>query len=1042
MKKIFVSLLLLTLCSVAAVAQKATVSGTIVGETDNEPLLGAAVVLLNPKDSSQVTGVATDVEGRINMPVSKYGTYLLRISYIGYHTQWKTITLSKSNKTLNLGTIALKEDAQVMKEAQVTAQLAQVEMKEDTFVYNAEAFRLPEGSPLEELIRKLPGAEVEEDGTVKINGKTVSKIMVGGKEFFNNDTKMALKNIPTKMVQKVKSYDRQSDYSRITGIDDGEEETVLDLTVKKGMKEGWLINADLGYGTEDRYAAKANISRYTDHMQVTLIGSRNNVNDNSFPGGGGRGWGGGGGQGITTSDMYGANLAWDNGKKEGDSGYLELGGNVRFSQRKNDVQTRSNSEMFLDGTNSTFSNSLNNTLSKNKNLNANFRFEWQPDSMTNLMFRPNFSRTWSNSFGNRISATFNADPYIYFTNPLNQYNLAENRTVRDQITVNDNERQSKSEGNSTNFDADLQVNRRLGKAGRNLTMNVGGRYSDSDNTSWSRSLINYFQQPDPLDATKNKSDFTNQYNLSPSTSYNVQGRFSYTEPISKYLNLQASYQMQYRYSDSDRSMYSIDSLLTKPEYAGYYTAEQLYLGYIPGLDTLSYLRNVENSQYATYKEYNHEANVMARYNRKFENGKELRLNVGINFQPQTTHMDYQKNLLDTTVVRHTFNWAPRVDMRWKISNTSQLRLRYNARMSQPSMTNLLEVTDSSDPLNISTGNPGLRSSWNNNFFAFYNGYNVDKQRGWMINTRYNNTRNSISTAMVYDTQTGARYTRPMNIDGNWNMGSAIMFNTALDSEKHFNLMNFANINYSNNVGYLNKNTVINTLDIYRDDNPTIVDMDKVFRQVVLQKTTTKNTNLSDNLRLNYRHDFGDGGTYEIGLNSGFNYQHARNKLQTNANIDSWTFNYGGNLNITFPWNMSLATDISQQSRRGYSDESMNTNELIWNAQLSQNLKKWLKGQDLSISVQWYDILRERSNISRAITATMRSDTWTNAINSYVMVHVIYTLNLLGNKDARANGFGGPGGLGGPGGGSGGNSGGGSGGRSGTRGGGFGGGRPF
>ena len=1017
--------LLLMVCSLMAMAQKATVKGTIMDGGLGEPLPGAAVVLLNQKDSTQVTGVVSDTEGRVTLPVSKYGTYLLRISYMGYVTQWKTVTLSRSQKELDLGTVTLEEDAKMMKEAQVTAQLAQVEMKEDTFIYNAGAFRVPEGSNLEELIRKLPGAEIEDDGTVKINGKTVSKIMVGGKEFFANDTKMALKNIPTKMVEKVKSYDKKSDYSRITGIDDGEEETVLDLTVKKGMKEGWLINADLGYGTEDRYTAKANISRYTDHMQVTLIGSRNNVNDNSFPGGGGRGWGGGGGQGITTSDMYGANIAWENDKKENEAGFLEIGGNVRYSHRKNDVQTRSNTEMFLDGTTSTFANSRNNSISTSRNLNANLRLEWQPDSMTNLMFRPNFSYSWSNGHGNSMSATFNEDPYEYFSDPLKlhkvgtqnvaEYNLAENVTVRDQITVNDNDRQTKNEGNSTNFDADLQMNRRLQKPGRNITLNAGGRYSNSDNTSWSRSVINYYQETDPA----KKQKFTNQYNLSPSTSYNVQGRLSYTEPITKNLNLQASYQMQYRYSDNDRSMYSIDSLLTNPLYAGYYTAEQLYLGYIPGLDTLDYIKNIENSQYASYREYNHNASLMARYNRKFENSRELRLNAGVSLQPQTTHMDYQKNRLDTTVVRHTFNWAPRVNMRWKISNTSQLNLRYNARMSQPSMTNLLEVTDSSDPLNISTGNAGLRSSWANNFFAFYNGYNADKQRGWMLNARYNNTKNSISTATIYDTQTGTRYTRPMNINGNWNLGTSVMFNTALDKKKKLNLMNFANVNYDNHVGYLSSNSDGSTwTSIYRDDNPSVVDMDKVFRQVRLQKTTTKNTSISDNLRLNFRSDFKKDGTFEIGLNSGFNYQHARNEMQASANIDSWTFNYGGNFNITFPWLMSLATDISQQSRRGYSDESMNTDELVWNAQLSQNLKKWIKNQDLTISVQWYDILRQRSNISRNISAIMRSDTWTNAINSYVMVHVIYSLNLLGNKEARGqmpSGFGGPGGGRGPGG---------------------------
>ncbi len=1031
MKKVLVSLMLMV-SSAVMMAQKATVKGIIMDGGLDEPLPGAAVVLLSQKDSTQITGVVSDVQGRVNMPVSKYGTYLLRISFMGYITQYRTITLSKSQKEYDLGTVTLQEDAKLMKEAQVTAQLAQVEMKEDTFVYNAGAFRVPEGSNLEELIRKLPGAEIDDDGTVKINGKTVNKIMVGGKEFFANDTKMALKNIPTKMVEKVKSYDKKSDYSRITGIDDGEEETVLDLTVKKGMKEGWLINLDLGYGSHDRYTAKANVSRFTDHMQFTLLGSRNNINDNSFPGGGGRGWGGGGGQGITTSDMYGINVAWDNNKKESEAGYLEVGGNVRYSHRKNDVQTRSNSETFLSSTTSTFSNSKNKSITTNQNVNADFRFEWMIDSMTNLTFRPRFGYSWNDGRSSGLSATFNENPYDYFSNPLVEYNAAENVTIRNKITVNDNDRSSMNDGENINTSGDLQLNRRLGKAGRNTTLNIGGNYTNQDNTSFSRSFINYYQQPDATDPSGHKTRFTNQYNLRPSTSYNTQGRFSYTEPITKELNLQASYQFQYRYSDSDRSMYSIDSLLTKPEYAGYYTAEQLYLGYIPGLDTLNYLKNIEESQYATYKEYNHDASIMARYNHKFNNEKNIQLNAGINFQPQTTQMDYIKNKLDTTVVRHTFNWAPRVDVRFKISNTSQLRFRYNAWMSQPSMTNLLEVVDSSDPLNISTGNAGLRSSWSNRFFVFYNGYNVDKQRGWAMNVNYNNTRNSISTATIYDTNTGVRYTRPMNINGNWNTGTWIMFNTALDKGKHINLNNNINLNYANNVGYLSSNSDGSTWsDIYKDAAKTIVDMDKVFKNVNLQKATTKNTNLGDNLRINYRNDFKESGTYEIGLNSGFNFQHARNKMQTNANIDSWTFNYGGYFNITFPWQMSLATDIQQQSRRGYSDESMNTDELIWNAQLSQNLKKWLKGHELTISVQWYDILRNRENISRAISATMRSDTWTNAINSYVMVHIIYSLNLLGNKDAR--GAMGPGGFGGPGGFPGG------GGRGGRGGGGF---RPF
>ena len=286
--KRFSTLLILCLCSLVAVAQKVTVSGLVMDGAQNEPMPGASVVLLQPKDSAQAAGVSSDLEGKFKLPSVKAGNYILRISFMGFQTYYRNIVLPKGDKSINLGTITMQENSKMLKEAEVTAKLAQVEMSADTFIFNADAYRLPEGSMLDELVKKLPGAEVDDDGNIKINGKSVSKIMVDGKEFFQNDTKMAMKNLPSKLIKKLKSYDKKSDYSRITGIDDGEEETVLDLTVKKGMKEGWVGNIDGAYGTEDRYSAKLNINRFMDNKFLSVVGSRNNVND--F---GGR-WGGGG----------------------------------------------------------------------------------------------------------------------------------------------------------------------------------------------------------------------------------------------------------------------------------------------------------------------------------------------------------------------------------------------------------------------------------------------------------------------------------------------------------------------------------------------------------------------------------------------------------------------------------------------------------------------------------------------------------------------------------------------------------------------------
>lgn len=996
----FQTLLILCLCSLVATAQKVTVSGVVMDGSLNEPMAGASVVLLQPKDSAQSAGISTDLEGRFKLPAVKAGNYIMRISYMGFQTYYRNIVLPKNNKSINLGTITLQENSKIMKEAEVTARVAQVEMKADTFVFNADAYRMPEGSMLEELVKKLPGAEIDDEGNIKINGKSVSKIMVDGKEYFQNDTKMALKNLPSKLIKKLKSYDKKSDYSRITGIDDGEEETVLDLSVKKGMKDGWVGNFDAAYGTEDRYSGKANVNRFMDNSYLSVIGSRNNVND--F---GGR-WGGGG-NGITTSTMGGVTFAWENGKPEYTAGLLKLGGNVRYSSRDSESETRNNSEMFLPTGASQFSNSKNLGTNWSQNVNANFQVEWFPDSMTNILFRPNFSHSDGNSFSNNRSVTFNKNPFeAGLTDPVEDY-----KEMKDEngIRVNGNERLNSGDNYSNNVNASLQVNRRLGVPGRNITLNVDGAYSESDNKSYSRSMVRYYQRTsDDLNA-----DYQNT--MSPSKNYNIQGRFSYTEPILKGTVLQLSYQAQYRFQDTNRDMLIYDKLeeALKDKDLADVTATDLYYGTYKGMSFESYgidltqlVRDTENSQYATYREFNQSVNLMFRHNSKLENGQEFNFNAGVNWQPQRTDMEYEKRgrYIDTT--RHIQNWAPRLNFRWKISNTSQLRVRYNGRMSQPSMTNLIEVMDNSNPLYISTGNAGLKSSWNDNFNVDYNNYITEKQMGWYAGFRGDKTRRSISNATIYDTESGVNYSRPMNIDGAWSLRTWMGFNTALDKEKHFNLNWSQSINHANNVGYISSKLDVGAQQFLYP----VVDMNGLFNYMsennLLEKANTKSTDLGENLRINYRNDL-----LEVGVNGGMNYQHARNDMLKSGNRDTWFFNYGGNVVINMPWDMQFSSDISQQSRRGYDDASMNTNELIWNAQLSQN---FLKQKNATVSVQWYDILRNRSSISRSLSATSRSDTWTNAIHSYVMVHVIYRFNLLGDKEARAAGFGGMG-MGGQGG---------------------------
>jgi hypothetical protein len=341
-----------------------------------------------------------------------------------------------------------------------------------------------------------------------------------------------------------------------------------------------------------------------------------------------------------------------------------------------------------------------------------------------------------------------------------------------------------------------------------------------------------------------------------------------------------------------------------------------------------------------------------------------------------------------------------MDFRWKKSATGQLRFTYRANTSQPSMSDLLDITDDSDQLNIQKGNPGLKPSFTQNFQLFYNDYFQKHQRAVMTFVNFSTTANSIANKVTL-LDGGARMTRPENINGNWNGNVGFMFNTALDSAGYFNVNTFTNLGYVHNVGFVNDG---------KSD----------------AKSVTTSTTIMERLAASYRNDW-----FEIELNGSLNYNHNRSELQKNNNLDTWQFTYGGMVGVTAPWGTSLTTNMNMQSRRGYSDKSMNTNELIWNAQISQS---FLRGNALTVSLQLYDILKQQSTVSRTISAMMRSDTEYNAITSYGMLHVIYRLNLFGGGGLFGGGRRGPGGpVGGPGFG---------GGRPGGRpGGGFGGGRP-
>lgn len=952
-------LLVLSLYALIAVAQKTVVVGTIVADHSNEPIEFATAALLS--EGNVVTAATTNEQGKFTLSATP-GRYNLRLSYIGYKTV--TQTLNVQGDTLKTDTLRILGTEKTLAEAVVTATAAKVQQVGDTTMFNASAYRVPAGSTLEALVKQLPGVQVEDDGTITVNGKTVSEFLINGKDLFKGDTKVAMKNLPTEVVSKVKSYQKKSDYTEMTGIDDGEETTVLDFSTKRSLDNTWIINLDLAGGNKHRYNNRLFVARFSSNSSITSYGQMNNTGDQNF--GGPRGFGGQ--SGLTTNKSAGINLTWDNGRKRRTPNYLETQLDLRYSHTNNDRTVRSSKEYFLTSGN-TFAESLSNSRTSSTSFNTSGGLQWQIDSLTFVFVRASYRYNKGRENGTEQSATFNADPTTIEGADEETLYADQSLAPLDAITVNRNVTLSRSFNNSHEANTSVFAMRRLNARGRNVNFRGSIGWSRSDNEDFSIADVRYLQT--------GRTDFTHQYATEPSKGWNYSLRTGYTEPLGNNWYAEASYQYSYRYTKNDLSQYDLDTYTAWQNFASF--------GTLPSTaDSLLMALDGENSKYATYRYKTHRFSLGVRYNTE-----SIRFNAGLDFNPQSTVLDYNRPAqIDTTVTRNIFYVSPNMRLRWQFSKSTRLNLEYRGRASQPSMTNLLNVVNSNDPLNISIGNAGLKPSWTNSVRAeFETSQTEDYQQNISASLQGEQTSNSVSSQILYDATTGVRYSRPENISGNWNARAHFLFNRSLGYAQKFNISTNTNFNYDNAVGYISTaGSAITPLSLTADA------LNNLFDANPSTKNTTRTFAVREALDLTYRNDW-----FDVSLNTAVRYQHARATMLSTANMDTWNFSYGASGNFNFSWGMSVSTDIRMSSRRGYSSSAMNTNELLWNAQISQTLL----GGKATVSLQFYDLLHQQSNLSRVLNATMRSDTWTNAINSYFLFRFVYKLNIIGGKGSAA-----------------------------------------
>jgi hypothetical protein len=653
------------------------------------------------------------------------------------------------------------------------------------------------------------------------------------------DVETALKNLPVSIIQNVKFYDQQSDQARITGIEDGNKETVLDFTIKKGMNRGYMTNFDIAGGTEERYAMRGMGSSFTDKTRIVLMGNANNKEENA-------GWWNR--RGLNTNKMLGTNLNYDDGKK------LKVDMSVRWNHRTGDNRNENASENFYSQDYRTFSNSNSANRSRNDNWNGNLRLEWKPDTLSNILLRANGSYGTNDGTSNSLSATFSDDPYRYASDPLSAEAI--DLMHQQELAVNQNRQASLSYGRNRNMWAMLQLYRRLNPRGRNVTLRVETSAGNNRQRNASNNEVHLFrvQNQEGQDSTY----FTARYNETPSNNSGYVLSANYSEPLWKGAHLQANYELRYNQNKSDRKTYDF-SHEEFDVFAGItpvYRDWDTWLGPNSQFATLqspleNYLdRNL--SRYSEYKNYTHNIRLTLRHwEEKYD------YNVGVLLQPQHSNFIQNYRGIHVDTIRNVTNFTPTIDFHYKFSDQQNIWLHYRGDTRQPDITQLLDITDDSNPLYITQGNPGLKPQFTNSLNVYYNNYIAKHKRSIVIYANYRHIRNSISNLVRYNAETGGSISRPENINGNWNADGGFTFNTALDSAAHWNIGTDTRARYNNYVSYVAQ------------------------AKADAQKNTTRSINLNERMNVSFRNDW-----LEVTLDGNVNYQHTRNELQPNANLDT------------------------------------------------------------------------------------------------------------------------------------------------------------
>lgn len=913
-------LILVFLFPVALFAQqRVNISGrTLVVSPDGghqEALPYTNILVLEGKDSTQVKGVTSNAQGKFDFsfPVRRGLPYLLKVSYIGMKPEFRALNTSKAE--IRLGDIILTEGLELA-EVVVTAPIKEVELVGDTTVINADAYRTPEGSNLEELVKKIPGLEYDrQNKTLVYNGLPITEINVNGEAFFAGNHTLALENLPADVVSRIKVYDKRSKMEQFTGIKSGNENYVLDLQTRKEFNGTLIASAVAGAGNNRKKEAELTGNYFkAGGENLSFIAKSGNRN-------------------MTTSykDNRADNIALNFIKKFGSA--LSVNGNVMYNNSINGSEGTSYYEQYLNAGN-TYRYSSNTNRMENRMASAALGAQWYADDKTLLSFTGNFSTSkGAGENGNRQN-TYSADPELNVSDP---FGAGMEDNVADSIRVNAIRMSSVSENRSNGYMLMAEVTRKLNDRGSNISLTV--QYSDgrSSSDNFSVSSTTYYQLAGFMGG--DSVLYRNQYQHSPVRNRSLAAGVAFTQPLGKRLKMQLSYKFRSDRQYSDRNTYDLSPFFGEDDGdrpAGY-LPDNYETGYTDSLSNRSASRSISHDMALTLN-YTH---------------KEWDIRTGLSVSPERQSLDQKTGRLQADTIRQSRNYSPNLTVAWRRKQT-RVQLTYRGETRQPSLGDLLTLTDNSDPLNVTRGNPGLKPSYNQNIRLEARNTKI----GLSGDLNWSNTINNITRAVTYNTVTGGRESYPVNIGGNRNSRANLRYQKRI--KRRFNIAARTSAAFAQSVSLVNEG---------QKEQP--------------DRSTTRDRSLNANLRLGYQPKWGG-----FDLTGDWRFRHSTNLLRQTADYTR-DYRFGLNAYADLPGGLRLQSDAAYSFRNGTNITPGEDDQVVWNASLSW---RFLRQKKAELSFYWADILSQKKNFTRSVSSTGLSETHTQQIGSWFMLSFKYRFN--------------------------------------------------